>query len=179
MINNLLGFKRSVERYSGKKISIHPVVSDILDFKTKDRFDLIFSNGVLEHFMDKKTRIKVIRKLEGLTRPGGVIVTGIPNGKQPYRKRFKNEKLGGYDVPEIDYDCKSLISEFKHCSVRSIRVEGFNVFGYWESLPELRKYSLIIRPVYIFFRLLEPLLPRRMKLAKGHWLICTVRMKNE
>ena len=41
-----------------------------------DRFDVVFSNGFVEHFTDTRT---VMRALAALARPGGWIVTVVPN----------------------------------------------------------------------------------------------------
>ena len=176
MVNNLMSYKKSVENFSGKRLRITALTGDFLDMDFKGRqYDLVFSNGVLEHFLNRKVRKEVISKLLDLTKPGGTVITGVPNGKHPYRRRFKQEKLGGYDVPEIDYDEKKLIKEFRMGEVNSVKIEGFNVFGYWLSIPEFSKYSFLIKPVYFCMRLIEMLIPNPIKLKKGLWLVCVVK----
>ena len=48
-----------------------------------------------------------------LCKPRGYIVSVVPNGKHPWRSKMRNERLGGYNAPEIDYDCESMASEMK------------------------------------------------------------------
>lgn len=49
---------------------------DFFDYKPKDKFDIAFSGGFIEHFLDTEL---VVEKLADLVKKGGYIVTIIPN----------------------------------------------------------------------------------------------------
>lgn len=72
-----------------RSMALHPATRERLLFGDffadhglpQDHFDLVFSLGFIEHFTDTGS---VIQRLQRLVRPGGVVLTMIPNFKGLY-----------------------------------------------------------------------------------------------
>jgi 2-polyprenyl-3-methyl-5-hydroxy-6-metoxy-1,4-benzoquinol methylase len=64
-------------------VSAHLIKADVRDVDAlpRDRFDVIFSSGFIEHFDDAS---EVMRGLARAVRPGGVIITLVPNFAGPW-----------------------------------------------------------------------------------------------
>jgi len=95
VLKNLITYKESVEKYANKKLRINTIVADILDSDLcLDKYDVIFSCGVMEHFLDEKERKKAYKILaDSLRKRGGYLICFVPNGTHPFRRRQRMEKL--------------------------------------------------------------------------------------
>ena len=136
------------EKFTKNSLNIQLIYGDFLSYSSSEKFDMVFNFGVIEHFLDDKEREKIIQKMFILCKPGGYVVSVVPNGAHPMRERMKNEGLGGYHIPEIDYDAKLMINEMTKAGVKWVEVIPNNLFGYLlldPGLPFLQKiiyYSL-------------------------------------
>lgn len=86
----------------GQTVLTHP--KDM--FKTGwpgDVFDLVFSNGVLEHY-DLSQRTAALRECARVTKPGGFVVVGVPNHYSlPYRFAYLLRRaMGKWHFPPED-----------------------------------------------------------------------------
>jgi hypothetical protein len=57
-------------------------------------------------------------------------VTWVPIGMHPLRQAMRQRKLGGYDVPEIDYGIRNLYQEMLEGGFTSVTVTPLDLFGY-------------------------------------------------
>lgn len=119
-----------VEKLTERRLPITLVHGDFLEYETKQQYDVVFNFGVIEHFLDDTERLAAVRKMVQLTRPGGHIVSVVPNGIHPLRARQRAENLGGYDIPEIDYDDQIATAELLEAGATNPAVFPANLFGY-------------------------------------------------
>lgn len=179
MIKNLMEYKNGVEVVIGNELKIDAIVGNLIDVKLNENYyDVVFSNGVLEHYLDDKMRKRVIEKMAKFVKPGGYIITGVPNGKHPFRQKFKKEGLAGYskELPELDYSKELFEIDFNMDKLKIEVVDGIYLFMYVLSLPAFRgKLKYLILPFYIIIRLLERFFPKSFKRRFGFWLICSVK----
>jgi len=76
------------------------VISDVLDFKTDEKFDLICAIGLL-HFLDNENISKLITKMKKMTKSNGVNVIAarmIQNLRQDLPHIFKHNELKDYYI---------------------------------------------------------------------------------
>jgi SAM-dependent methyltransferase len=137
------------------------------DFYELDRaelrgyFDLVFNFGVVEHILDDHARLMFLKKKYELTKDGGYIVSMVPSGSHPLRSRMKKLKLGGYNIPEIDYDQHLMEDEFKAIGARQIRILPHNLFIYLLMEKNNPFMDLLLRLFYFGMQGVPwPLLPR-------------------
>jgi SAM-dependent methyltransferase len=122
-----------IRRVCGLKLAIRLIAGDFYDINQSELmgyFDLVFNFGVIEHIPDDSARLKFLKRKYDLTRKGGYIISYVPNGCHPLRDKMKQMKLGGYNIPEINYDRHLLEQEFKEIGATRITVLPHNLFIY-------------------------------------------------
>lgn len=81
VLKNLTLYKESVERYAKRELQINTIVADILEADLPpNRYDVIFSCGVMEHFLEEGERKRVYQILARSLKRNGRVVTFVPNG---------------------------------------------------------------------------------------------------
>jgi SAM-dependent methyltransferase len=117
----------------GQELDIKLIAADFYDVGQTELgggFDLVFNFGVIEHILDESARLKFLQKKYELTKDGGYIVSMVPNGYHPLRDKMKRMNLGGYNIPEIDYDQHLMEEEFKAIGAKQIIILPHNLFIY-------------------------------------------------
>lgn len=135
-------FISDVENFSRKKLDIKLYLGDFANYEIDEKYDLVFNFGVIEHFLDKTERINLIKKMMDISKPAGYVLSVVPNGIHPLREKMKTEKLGGYNIPEIDYSPELMIEEMESVGARNTKIFPNNLFGYLlieQDVPLLRK----------------------------------------
>jgi 2-polyprenyl-3-methyl-5-hydroxy-6-metoxy-1,4-benzoquinol methylase len=130
-------------------LDINLVLGDFLNYDSRERFDIVFHVGVLEHFLDEEERLLALEKMFKLTKPGGYTISVIPSGIHPMREKMKKFNLGGYKIPEIDYTPSLITEELQKCGGKEIIVLSHNILGYF-----LMKSNFIPKIIYYFFQLM-------------------------
>lgn len=155
-------FFEEAKKVSGGNLSANFIEGDFLEFAPNEKYDIVFHNGVLEHFLDEEERLLAIGKMFEITKSGGYVISMVPSGMHPLRQRVRAEGLGGYLVPEIDYTDKIMREEFEKMSGEKIEILAHNIFGYLLSEPGSRPGRFARRIFYYFFQLIPPsFLPKR------------------
>jgi SAM-dependent methyltransferase len=124
---------REIRSVCGRELAITLLAGDFYDLDRTELgggFDLVFNFGVVEHILDDSARLRFLKKKYELTREGGYIVSMVPNGSHPLRKKMKSLNLGGYNIPEIDYDQHLMAEEFKAIGAKQIMILPHNLFIY-------------------------------------------------
>jgi SAM-dependent methyltransferase len=155
-----------VEEVAGRRLPITLFHGDFLEYETTQRYDVVFNFGVVEHFLNDAERLAAIRKMAELTRPGGHIFSVVPNGIHPFRARQRAEKLGGYDVPEIDYDEQVATAEILKVGAINPVVFPANLFGYLTMKPTRNRVSSLANRTAFYAAQLIP--PVRSRLTFKH-----------
>jgi 2-polyprenyl-3-methyl-5-hydroxy-6-metoxy-1,4-benzoquinol methylase len=117
----------------GQELDIKLLAGDFYDLDRTElggSFDLVFNFGVIEHILDDSARLRFLKKKYELTKDGGHIISYVPNGSHPLRNKMKQMKLGGYNIPEIDYNQHLMEEEFKAIGAKQIIILPHNLFIY-------------------------------------------------
>jgi 2-polyprenyl-3-methyl-5-hydroxy-6-metoxy-1,4-benzoquinol methylase len=133
----LKDFAREVSSLSGRRLAIKTVAATFPDVVAgRGGFDLVYEFGVVEHVLSDAERMHFHRSMVACCRPDGWVAHAVPNGSHPLRQRVRNESLGGYDIPEIDYTAHSLANELERSGLRDVAVYPVNVLGYLMLEPD-------------------------------------------
>jgi len=153
---------QEIRRVCGLELKIKLIDGDFYDLdqsKLGGQFDLVFNFGVIEHILDDSARLRFLQKKYELTREGGWIVSYVPNGSHPLRNKMKQMQLGGYNIPEIDYNQHLMAEEFKAVGARQIIILPHNLFLYLiieknnlfiDSLRKLVYLGMQVVPGFLF-----------------------------
>ena len=146
---------------------------DFLNYEPDSNlFDLTFQFGVLEHFLDYDERMRYLRKMFDVTRPGGFVVSSVPNGCHLMRQEQRNKGLGGYNIPEIDYSGELIEKEMKNCGAVFVKVLPHDLFGYLKIKNARGLKSPFYKLLYLFFQCpLFYLLPKSFLEKHAYWWI--------
>jgi len=102
------------------------LLNDLLDKKINERFDLIFSDGLLEHFTLPEQN-KIIEKLKSILLTNGYIITFVPNKWSPW------ELIRPLFMPGIEekpFVLKKLCRLNMTNGLRVIKMGGINTFPF-------------------------------------------------
>lgn len=86
--------------------------------------------------------------------------------------------MGGYEIEEIDYTLEVFRADIEGTGLVLERAKGFDVFGYYFMLPAIAKHrliGLIVKPFYLFCRLVENWLPFYLAQKYAYWLFFVAR----
>lgn len=89
----------------------------------KNKFDLIFSDGLLEHFTFSNQKV-ILRNFAQMLRPEGRIITLVPNKFSPWQLIRPFMMPGIIEYPMI---LKRLLKLNRHCGLEVLSAGGLNV----------------------------------------------------
>lgn len=165
-------FVVDVEKFSGKSLGVQLICGDFLSFDSQKQFDLVFNFGVIEHFTNGIERDSAVRKMFSLCKPGGYVISVVPSGQHPLRERMRRERLGGYNIPEIDYTYELMSSEMLSAGAQTVNVMPFNLFAYLLIIPATPILRMLRKLYYYSWQLVPvSLLPRRFASRHAFGLI--------
>lgn len=145
---------RLIREMTGKQLPLFLICGDFFEISLKARYSLVFHRGVAEHFLDRTDRLLFIKKMFEHAEKNGYVISIVPSGIHHYRSRFKEERLGGYNIPEIDYSPVWLTEEAKNCGADRVIVLPHNIMGYLLYLPGNKMTRLIYKIVYLFLQVI-------------------------
>jgi len=143
---------------------------ECLNFRN-DSFDLTCNEGVVEHWLDDRERMAVLREMVRVTKPGGSVCVIVPNGKHPFLPYWTRHQQAHHHTPPMtDYTTASLAHEFQQLGLREIVTDGIYA---WRSLDQYPSY----RPLQILGGALQRVvpLPKRVRQRWGVNLIALGR----
>jgi ubiquinone/menaquinone biosynthesis C-methylase UbiE len=95
-----------IQKYNIKLI---PAKGDIarLNFK-KNSFDIVFNEGVVEHWLGKKERIAIIKEMARVAKINGYVIIIVPNGRHPLYNFWLRHNYPYHNAPPMTlYDIKN------------------------------------------------------------------------
>jgi len=134
---NITAFDYSDEALKSAKSldsRIKTIKGDIFNMPFKEEFDLVFSDGLLEHYKDP---VKILKKFKDVTKPGGYVVTFVPN-LISYWIFIKPFRLS--HIKEWRFGLKKLIKYNQEAGLKVIESGGFSVLPFKYSPEFLGKY---------------------------------------
>jgi len=89
-------------------------------------FDLVFNEGVVEHWLRQKERLEILREMVRVTRPSGAVVVMVPNGKHPLCWFWHLTRYPGHlqAPPMHHYSARSLAREMREVGLEIQECEG-------------------------------------------------------
>jgi 2-polyprenyl-3-methyl-5-hydroxy-6-metoxy-1,4-benzoquinol methylase len=147
--------------------------ADIFNYDSFEQYDLVYHFGVVEHFLEPEERKLIWQKLYQLTKPGGWMMSAVPNGSHFWRGCIRKNHLCGYDVPEIDYSVRLHENEFLNIGLQDVIALPWNYFGFAEDIVYGKISKSIAKVIFLSSNVLMPLLPlpRSMKEKFAHGLL--------
>ena len=139
----LVDFSNKIKSYIEKVIdhtgyNIEFKKSDVLKFKTKEKFDIVYSGGLLDHF-DGKDIDKAFKKHVSLCKPGGYVVTVVP-----YNSRFMTFVKTMKGIPESKLNYKL----FEHQEMQDLfRKNQLDVIYHARHAVSIRPHIANSRPL--------------------------------
>ena len=165
-----------IRKTIGKKLPVFLICADFFEIILKTKYSLVFHRGVVEHFLERADRLLFTKKMFECTENDGYIVSIVPSGSHPCRKRYRDERLGGYNIPEIDYSPARLIEEAKTCGAGRVIVLPHNLMGYLVYLPGNIVTRTFYKFIYLIFQVIPPIfLKESFRCRHAYSFICIAR----
>ena len=169
-MNNIAYFQKKYD----KQLGINLFEGDFERFVPQKCYQMCYSVGVAEHYLDAKERIAFYKKQHEILVSGGKIVVYVPSGTHSRRALMREKKLGGYNIPEIDYTVKSMTDDLLESGFRNIKVYPVHLYSYlldtYTSRSTMSKVCAI--SMYILFnKCLYRLLSENFKEKHAYTLI--------
>lgn len=103
-------------------------------------FDLVFNEGVIEHWVDRKERRQLIGMMVSLARPGGAVCVIVPNGQHPRHEFWVTNHYPGYESapPMTLYGSASLYDDLVAAGLSGVQTDGlaaWQSFNLWPHRP--------------------------------------------
>ena len=147
---------------AGKEIpDAHFVRADIQDLPYKDQFDVVFNEGVIEHWQEREKRLNAIVQMLKSTRPAGVVLIWVPNKRNPLYWFYKRR---GYYRPEVEewlFTAEELSELMAEAGLRKVKVLGFQ--PYLSPFYLSPKFIRRLRALGILFWLISWIMPSRLR----------------
>jgi SAM-dependent methyltransferase len=145
-----IGCQKTIENFRLLGLEGAVIESDIfLDLPTDERFDVVYSLGLIEHFAD---RVGVVGRHVCLVKPGGYLVLGVPNLRGIYgwfMRRLRPKAYATHEIGAMNIDRWSEFeASFRLQTIFKAYVGGFEPRIFW-SREELRLGNLPIATVAI------------------------------
>lgn len=138
ILENVSDLKKQAERYFGE-IDLRLVKDDLRNLKTKNSFDLIFNEGVVEHWLDKEERLNIIKQMKKVAKKGGTVAIFVPNGKNPLHPWWEWSKFPGYlsAPPMTIYGVEKLKKEMEESGLKDLITDGLDTYYFLNKWPRL------------------------------------------
>jgi SAM-dependent methyltransferase len=118
-------------------------------------YDMVFNEGVVEHWLDRAARVRVIKEMAAMVREGGSVVIYVPNGGHPFHERWVRTGYPGYSSapPMTLYDSAKLKMEMEEAGLKDVRVDGIMAFYSLNLWPHRRWLHLPLAVLNRYFPL--------------------------
>jgi 2-polyprenyl-3-methyl-5-hydroxy-6-metoxy-1,4-benzoquinol methylase len=121
----LIGYARKYNALS----SVRFEVSDVNEFESDERFDLILMIGLLHHLDDPE---KILVKMTALLKPGGWVVANEPQTANPLFQIARKLRMSldrNYSNEQVQYGKKQLAQMFCRAGFSEIRIVPQGLFS--------------------------------------------------
>lgn len=109
----------------------------------RNYFDLVFNEGVVEHWLERKDRLKVIREMYRVTKYNGTVCITVPNGKHFLDWWWDLTKYPGFThLPMFHYGYKELKKEMENVGLKDVRIFGFEK-GPWSFINHWPRHIIL------------------------------------
>ncbi|MCL5795295.1 MAG: class I SAM-dependent methyltransferase [Patescibacteria group bacterium] len=134
--NASINYAKIVASRTGQNVKMKFILKDFLQYKPKEKFDVVWNCGVIEHY-DEKNAVILIKKMKYLTKSGGRVLITIPNLLSPqslYWSIFFGKGSEKY------FSHRSLKRTMEQAGLTNVKITNFH---YW--LPSFFPYTWAIK----------------------------------
>jgi SAM-dependent methyltransferase len=118
-------------------------------------FDAVFSEGVIEHWIEKAARAEVLREMARVLKPGGALVLFVPNGRHPLHGWWQRMHYPGYAsedrVPWHRFNSAELAQELSELGLANVEHDGispWSTLAIWPNWLPLRALAALCRRIF-------------------------------
>ncbi len=152
-------YLQEIEHTASKTLSATVEEADIFDYQSAEKYDLTYHFGVVEHFLERSDRQQIWNKMYDLTKPGGYVVSVVPNGSHLWRDRIRKYNLCGYNIPEIDYDLNLHKQELLDVGLEDVIGIPWNYFGFAKGMTQGKLATIIAQTIHLASNVIIPYFP--------------------
>jgi len=167
MLENTAYLRRTVEGEVGP-LEMRLIEGDLenLDLEP-DQFDLVFNEGVVEHWLDDGERRKVLSNMARVTKPGGTVAIIVPNGHHPRMTCWMQNSPAFLSAPPmVRYNPQLLRDDLTAIGLTNLFIDGIYAWRTIDQWPIGRIYRIVGGALQ---RLIP--LPHRLRLKWGIHLV--------
>jgi len=167
MLENAAALRQTVEHDTGP-LDMQFVSGDLENLELgSDQFDLVFNEGVVEHWLDQRARRAVLSNMVRVAKPGGTVAVIVPNGHHPRMTYWMQNSPAFLSAPAmVRYDTQLLLSDLSSVGLVDLSIDGIYAWRTVDQWPTNR----ILQILGGSLQRSVPL-PRRMRLRWGIHLI--------
>ncbi|HEY4690162.1 MAG TPA: class I SAM-dependent methyltransferase [Anaerolineae bacterium] len=167
MLENTAHLRQTVAREIGP-LNMQLIWADLENLNLEpDQFDLVFNEGVVEHWLDHAERRTVLDNMMRIAKPGGVVAIIIPNGHHPRMWFWMTHSPAFLSAPPmVRYDPKLLHEDLTSIGLTDLFIDGIYAWRTIDQWPTSRARQIIGG---VLQRLIP--LPRQLRLRWGIHLI--------
>lgn len=166
LISNLQDLQRTLGEPFTKNLTL--VVGDIFRLADLNKtFDVLFSDGTYEHFLQDDDRRKIVQQMKAILRLNGLLLVAVPNLKNPFFGSVVDQKMPAMHV----FTLRSLVKELEEGGFHVIETGYSFVNPGFEQWAKSRWMISIIRLADAVF----PFLPRFLKSMCAAHFYCVAR----
>jgi SAM-dependent methyltransferase len=155
---------KKVLKENGLEESEIPVIeNDVFQYKPQQKYDLVLSCGLIEHFKDTKDIIE--RHIEFL-KPGGTLFITLPNFRSVNGWVQKNFDRDNYDKHYIEcMDTEYLAEILKELGLKSIKSSYFGRYSVWLENKDQKSGATkaFIKTIWLIGKVFTKLIPFESK----------------
>ncbi len=162
-------------------INVRVVRGDLTRLDLGSCYDVVFNEGVLEHWTAPADRIAVLKQMISVARPGGWVFVCIPNNSHPWygcwhwvQRVLRSPQLiyrprGPLEEAVIAPD--ELEREFREAGAVEISIDGFAVLRTIAHYPRFWLLRALVKAI----ELVTPPFPERVRKRWGVYLVAAGR----
>lgn len=159
------------------KEDVQTMEGDIMTYKPINRFDLVFSLGLIEHFNDSK---KIIEKHLEFLNPGGTLFISLPNfrglngwiQKKFDQENYSKHNIGCMDIAYLKKVCSALPME-------EVDVRYYKSFSIWLEDPEKKNgfVKMLVKALWLTGIVIFKILPIKTRFFSPYIIITAKKPK--
>jgi SAM-dependent methyltransferase len=135
ILQNVAASREKLEQETGRlSLTLHHGDLEKLDLPSES-FDLVFNEGVIEHWLDHSDRRAVIAQMVRVARPGGTVAVIVPNGFHPLINYWERHAPGYLSAPPmVHYHPDLLSTDLQTVGLEQIKIDGlyaWRTLDYW------------------------------------------------